>query len=214
MKTPTSNCETLLELLLLLLFWTGKFQEETNHPPVRFLRVSHTMDGDMTTSESVKFDWPRYTLLTTKTDLSNQDLSLHSVKPVWAGSCWRWIPLQCTRYLSGRRLKMTRAERTIRSKRKRRRVLHIHWRTCVTLVNQSHLRFHREGSCTKMKRWVVWCPPLFMLWFFLFKIWSRWLKLKLKLFLCTTGCMFMVWGGREIWTEVAFSKNRSGGLHT
>lgn len=82
MKTPTSNCETLIELLLIFLFLTGKFQEETNHPPVRFLRVSHTMDGDMTTSESVKFDWPRYTLLTTKADLSNQDLSLRSVEPV------------------------------------------------------------------------------------------------------------------------------------
>lgn len=65
----------------MFLFWTGKFQEETHHPPVRFLRVSHTMDGDMVTSESVKFDWPRYTL-TTDTDLSSQDLSLYSVTPV------------------------------------------------------------------------------------------------------------------------------------
>uniref|UniRef100_A0A3Q3VYL5 Uncharacterized protein n=1 Tax=Mola mola TaxID=94237 RepID=A0A3Q3VYL5_MOLML len=40
----------------------GKFQEESDQPAVRFLRVSHTMDGEMTTSESVKFDWPRIVL--------------------------------------------------------------------------------------------------------------------------------------------------------
>lgn len=38
----------------------GKFQEEPDQPAARFLRVSHNMEGDMMTSESVKFDWPRY----------------------------------------------------------------------------------------------------------------------------------------------------------
>eukprot|EP00066_Takifugu_rubripes_P026085 XP_011615351.1 PREDICTED: autophagy-related protein 2 homolog B isoform X2 [Takifugu rubripes] len=52
--------QTKLELTFRELI--GKFQQETNHPAVRFLRVSHTMDGDMTTSESVKFDWPRVVL--------------------------------------------------------------------------------------------------------------------------------------------------------
>ncbi|XP_061552088.1 autophagy-related protein 2 homolog B isoform X1 [Phycodurus eques] len=40
----------------------GRFQEEPDQPAARFLRVSHTMDGDMTTSETVKFDWPRVVL--------------------------------------------------------------------------------------------------------------------------------------------------------
>uniref|UniRef100_A0A3Q1ECY8 Autophagy related 2B n=1 Tax=Acanthochromis polyacanthus TaxID=80966 RepID=A0A3Q1ECY8_9TELE len=42
---------------------TGKFQEEPDQPATRFLRVSHSMDGDMTTSESVKFDWPSRVVL-------------------------------------------------------------------------------------------------------------------------------------------------------
>lgn len=48
----------------IFLLCIGKFQEESDHPAAQFLRVSHTMDGDMTTSESVKFDWPRYAYLT------------------------------------------------------------------------------------------------------------------------------------------------------
>uniref|UniRef100_A0A3P9LWE8 Autophagy related 2B n=1 Tax=Oryzias latipes TaxID=8090 RepID=A0A3P9LWE8_ORYLA len=40
----------------------GKFQEEPEEPASCFLRVSNTMDGDMTTSESGKFDWPRVVL--------------------------------------------------------------------------------------------------------------------------------------------------------
>lgn len=52
-------CWLGLELFLLLPVCTGRFQEEDDQTAARFLRVSHTMDGDMTTSESVKFDWPR-----------------------------------------------------------------------------------------------------------------------------------------------------------
>lgn len=40
--------------------FTGKFQEKEDQPAGRFLRVSHTMDGNMTISDSGKFDWPRY----------------------------------------------------------------------------------------------------------------------------------------------------------
>lgn len=43
-----------------LLFDAGKFKEEPDQPAARFIRVSHNMEGDMMTSESVKFDWPRY----------------------------------------------------------------------------------------------------------------------------------------------------------
>uniref|UniRef100_A0A3P8RJN2 Autophagy related 2B n=1 Tax=Amphiprion percula TaxID=161767 RepID=A0A3P8RJN2_AMPPE len=52
--------QTKMELTFKEL--TGKFQEEPDQPAARFLRVSHSMDGDMTTSESVKFDWPRVVL--------------------------------------------------------------------------------------------------------------------------------------------------------
>lgn len=56
----------LLLLNAFIFVSTGKFQEEPDQPAARFLRVSHTMDGDMTTSESVKFDWPRYVSLTSR----------------------------------------------------------------------------------------------------------------------------------------------------
>ncbi|KAF3844810.1 hypothetical protein F7725_007973 [Dissostichus mawsoni] len=56
----SSPDQTKMELTFREL--TGKFQEEPDQPAVRFFRVSHTMDGDMTTSESVKFDWPRVVL--------------------------------------------------------------------------------------------------------------------------------------------------------
>ncbi|XP_068607676.1 autophagy-related protein 2 homolog B [Brachionichthys hirsutus] len=52
--------QTKMELTFRELI--GKFQEGPDQPAVLFLRVSHTMDGDMTTSESVKFDWPRVVL--------------------------------------------------------------------------------------------------------------------------------------------------------
>ncbi|KAG7238569.1 hypothetical protein INR49_030842 [Caranx melampygus] len=56
----SSPDQTKMELTFRDLI--GKFQEEPDQPAARFLRVSHTMDGDMTTSESVKFDWPRVVL--------------------------------------------------------------------------------------------------------------------------------------------------------
>lgn len=58
------------------LLCAGKFQEGPDQPAARFLRVSHTMDGDMTTSESVKFDWPRYVYLFNLNHFSNHGVSL------------------------------------------------------------------------------------------------------------------------------------------
>ncbi|XP_028293299.1 autophagy-related protein 2 homolog B [Gouania willdenowi] len=52
--------QTKMELTFKEL--VGKFQEAPDQPAARFFRVSHTMDGDMTTSESAKFDWPRVVL--------------------------------------------------------------------------------------------------------------------------------------------------------
>lgn len=43
----------------IISLYVGKFQEDPEEPASCFLRVSNTMDGDMTTSESGKFDWPR-----------------------------------------------------------------------------------------------------------------------------------------------------------
>ncbi|KAL0969108.1 hypothetical protein UPYG_G00222700 [Umbra pygmaea] len=40
----------------------GKFQVEPGCPAGRFLRVSHNLDGDMSASDSGKFDWPRVVL--------------------------------------------------------------------------------------------------------------------------------------------------------
>lgn len=65
----------------------GKFQEESDQPAARFLRVSHTMDGDMTTSESVKFDWPRYAHLNNVRLMSVQRVPLSDTKSVCVGSC-------------------------------------------------------------------------------------------------------------------------------
>lgn len=56
----SSPDQTKMELTFRELI--GKFQEEQDQPAVRFLRVSNTMDGEMTTSTSVKFDWPRIVL--------------------------------------------------------------------------------------------------------------------------------------------------------
>uniref|UniRef100_A0A8D0CVJ8 Autophagy related 2B n=1 Tax=Sander lucioperca TaxID=283035 RepID=A0A8D0CVJ8_SANLU len=57
----SSPDQTKMELTFRELI--GKFQEDPDQPAARFLRVSHTMDGDMTTSESVKFDWPSRVVL-------------------------------------------------------------------------------------------------------------------------------------------------------
>ncbi|XP_059908269.1 autophagy-related protein 2 homolog B [Gadus macrocephalus] len=56
----SSPDQTKMELIFREL--TGRFQEEPDQATTRFLRVSHTMDGDMATSESGKFDWPRVVL--------------------------------------------------------------------------------------------------------------------------------------------------------
>uniref|UniRef100_A0A673ZBP3 Autophagy related 2B n=1 Tax=Salmo trutta TaxID=8032 RepID=A0A673ZBP3_SALTR len=52
--------QTKMELTFREL--VGKFQEKEDQPAGRFLRVSHTMDGNMTISDSGKFDWPRVVL--------------------------------------------------------------------------------------------------------------------------------------------------------
>ncbi|XP_068195039.1 autophagy-related protein 2 homolog B isoform X2 [Antennarius striatus] len=52
--------QTKMELTFREL--VGKFQEGPDQPAAQFLRVSHTMDGDIKMSESVKFDWPRVVL--------------------------------------------------------------------------------------------------------------------------------------------------------
>ncbi|XP_055004123.1 autophagy-related protein 2 homolog B [Boleophthalmus pectinirostris] len=59
-KGGSSPDQTKMELTFREL--TGKFQEEQEQPATHFLRVSNTMDGDLTTSTSVKFDWPRIVL--------------------------------------------------------------------------------------------------------------------------------------------------------
>ncbi|XP_023684208.2 autophagy-related protein 2 homolog B isoform X3 [Paramormyrops kingsleyae] len=41
---------------------TGRFQDGSEQPASRFLRVSHATDGDMNASDSGKFDWPRVVL--------------------------------------------------------------------------------------------------------------------------------------------------------
>ncbi|KAJ3613032.1 hypothetical protein NHX12_019288 [Muraenolepis orangiensis] len=56
----SSPDQTKMELIFREL--TGRFQEDPDQAAARFLRVSHTMDGDMATSDSGKFDWPRVVL--------------------------------------------------------------------------------------------------------------------------------------------------------
>ncbi|XP_034050816.1 autophagy-related protein 2 homolog B isoform X2 [Thalassophryne amazonica] len=56
----SSPDQTKMELTFREL--TGRLQEDQVQPAAQFLRVSHTMDGDMTTSASAKFDWPRVVL--------------------------------------------------------------------------------------------------------------------------------------------------------
>ncbi|XP_062325883.1 autophagy-related protein 2 homolog B-like isoform X2 [Osmerus eperlanus] len=57
------SCPEQTKMELTFRELVGKFQEEPELPAARFLKVSHTMDGDMTTSsDSGKFDWPRVVL--------------------------------------------------------------------------------------------------------------------------------------------------------
>ncbi|KAJ8390814.1 hypothetical protein AAFF_G00099460 [Aldrovandia affinis] len=52
--------QTKMELTFREL--SGKFQDDSSQAAARFLRVSHALDGDMTSSDSGKFDWPRVVL--------------------------------------------------------------------------------------------------------------------------------------------------------
>lgn len=65
MSSHRGNLEVLHSFMALrqscFICVTGKFQEEPDQPATRFLRVSNNMDGDLAMSESVKFDWPRFT---------------------------------------------------------------------------------------------------------------------------------------------------------
>ncbi|GCC38375.1 hypothetical protein chiPu_0016889 [Chiloscyllium punctatum] len=51
-----------LKLELTFKELLGKFQEDPATPPFTFFKVSHGADGDMSTSDSGKFDWPRVVL--------------------------------------------------------------------------------------------------------------------------------------------------------
>ncbi|XP_067848215.1 autophagy-related protein 2 homolog B-like isoform X2 [Heptranchias perlo] len=55
-----SNEQLKLELTFKELL--GKFQEDLETPLFTFFKVSHGADGDMSTSDSGKFDWPRVVL--------------------------------------------------------------------------------------------------------------------------------------------------------
>ncbi|KAK7903896.1 hypothetical protein WMY93_016503 [Mugilogobius chulae] len=63
-QTPANWGSSLDQTKMELTFreLLGKFQEEQDEPTTHFLRVSNTMDSDLTTSTSVKFDWPRIVL--------------------------------------------------------------------------------------------------------------------------------------------------------
>ncbi|XP_026875391.2 autophagy-related protein 2 homolog B isoform X2 [Electrophorus electricus] len=52
--------QTKMELTFKEL--SGTFQNDKDHTAARFLRVSHTMEENMTSSDSGKFDWPRVVL--------------------------------------------------------------------------------------------------------------------------------------------------------
>ncbi|XP_076833949.1 LOW QUALITY PROTEIN: autophagy-related protein 2 homolog B [Brachyhypopomus gauderio] len=52
--------QTKMELTFKEL--SGTFQNDKDEPASRFLRVSHTMEENMTSSDSGKFDWPRVVL--------------------------------------------------------------------------------------------------------------------------------------------------------
>ncbi|XP_018619726.1 autophagy-related protein 2 homolog B isoform X2 [Scleropages formosus] len=66
----SSSEQTKMELTFREL--TGKFQDDGDQMATRFLCVSHAMDGDMTSSDSEKFDWPRVVLRVNPT-------SVHSI---------------------------------------------------------------------------------------------------------------------------------------
>ncbi|XP_043552811.1 autophagy-related protein 2 homolog B-like isoform X2 [Chiloscyllium plagiosum] len=51
-----------LKLELTFKELLGKFQEDPATPPFTFFKVSYGADGDMSTSDSGKFDWPRVVL--------------------------------------------------------------------------------------------------------------------------------------------------------
>ncbi|XP_067894573.1 autophagy-related protein 2 homolog B-like isoform X3 [Heterodontus francisci] len=51
-----------LKLELTFKELLGKFQEDLETPAFTFFKVSHGADGDMSTSDSGKFDWPRVVL--------------------------------------------------------------------------------------------------------------------------------------------------------
>uniref|UniRef100_UPI00398F3EA5 autophagy-related protein 2 homolog B-like isoform X2 n=1 Tax=Pristiophorus japonicus TaxID=55135 RepID=UPI00398F3EA5 len=51
-----------LKLELTFKELLGKFQEDLETPPFTFFKVAHGADGDMSTSDSGKFDWPRVVL--------------------------------------------------------------------------------------------------------------------------------------------------------
>ncbi|XP_028828008.1 autophagy-related protein 2 homolog B isoform X2 [Denticeps clupeoides] len=56
----SSSEQTKMELTFKEL--VGRFQDDPDHPAARFLRVAHDLEGDMATSDSGKFDWPRVVL--------------------------------------------------------------------------------------------------------------------------------------------------------
>ncbi|XP_062901925.1 autophagy-related protein 2 homolog B-like isoform X1 [Mobula hypostoma] len=66
MEFKTEFCGSLsheqLKLELTFKELLGKFQEDLGTPSFTFLKVSHGADGDMSTSDSGKFDWPRVVL--------------------------------------------------------------------------------------------------------------------------------------------------------
>ncbi|XP_032883372.1 autophagy-related protein 2 homolog B isoform X1 [Amblyraja radiata] len=63
LEFKTEYCGSLaheqLKLELTFKELLGKFQEDAETPSFTFCKVSHATDGDMSTSDSGKFDWPR-----------------------------------------------------------------------------------------------------------------------------------------------------------
>ncbi|XP_043930581.1 autophagy-related protein 2 homolog B [Protopterus annectens] len=63
-KTEFSGSSSPEQIKLEFTFkgLTAKFQEDKHTPPFSFFRVLQAVDGDMTSSDSGKFDWPRIVL--------------------------------------------------------------------------------------------------------------------------------------------------------
>ncbi|XP_005990375.1 autophagy-related protein 2 homolog B [Latimeria chalumnae] len=63
-KTEFTGSSSPEQVKLELTFkeLTGKFQDDKGEPSVGFFKVSHGVDGDLTSSDSGKFDWPRIVL--------------------------------------------------------------------------------------------------------------------------------------------------------